>query len=137
MLCAALLAAGACGCTSMGTTVRAQNPDMQNIHHHPSHAQPLHAVSDHLQDSYHEHHNTDTTYYHGASAMSPPAGAGYEGAYCPPGNGYGGGHDFGIHHGFSYSYQRPNDLVYPSSGFGGTVVYPYYTHRGPSDFFRK
>jgi hypothetical protein len=48
--------------------------------------------------------------------------------------------DWHPRHGFSYSYKQPNDLVYPppgpAGGAGGVVVYPYYTHKGPSDFFR-
>ena len=37
----------------------------------------------------------------------------------------------------SYNYNRPNDLVYPSqNSVGGSVVYSYYTLKGPSDFFR-
>lgn len=146
MLAAALLAAATSGCTSLGTTVRSQSPNFSptyaNPYHHPSHAQPVGALSDHMQDVYHEHHNTDTTYYHGGSVMANPDGAycppqgGYQGGYCPPGTS-GGPHDFGIHHGYSYSYNRPNDLVYPTSQVGGMIVYPYYTHRGPSDFFTK
>lgn len=41
-------------------------------------------------------------------------------------------------HHFTYSYQRPNNLVYPPPQVpGGAVMYPYYTLKGPSDFFRK
>ena len=37
----------------------------------------------------------------------------------------------------SFSYTQPNNLRYPAQGMpGGAVVYPYYTHKGPSDFFR-
>jgi hypothetical protein len=40
-------------------------------------------------------------------------------------------------HHFTYSYHRPNNLVYPPPQVpGGAVVYPYYTLKGPSDFFR-
>jgi hypothetical protein len=41
-------------------------------------------------------------------------------------------------HHFTYSYHRPNNLVYPPPQVpGGAVVYPYYTLKGPSDFFRE
>jgi hypothetical protein len=41
-------------------------------------------------------------------------------------------------HHHTYAYERPRDLVYPSpTSVGGAVVYPYYTFKGPSDFFRK
>jgi len=40
-------------------------------------------------------------------------------------------------HHFSYSYSRPNNLSYPPPQVpGGAIVYPYYTLKGPSDFFR-
>lgn len=40
-------------------------------------------------------------------------------------------------HSFSYSYCQPNNLSYPPPQVpGGAVVYPYYTLKGPSDFFR-
>lgn len=40
-------------------------------------------------------------------------------------------------HNFTYSYSRPNNLSYPPPQVpGGAIVYPYYTLKGPSDFFR-
>jgi len=40
-------------------------------------------------------------------------------------------------HHVSYSYSRPNNLQYPPPQVpGGAIVYPYYTLKGPSDFFR-
>lgn len=41
-------------------------------------------------------------------------------------------------HHFTYAYKRPHNLVYPPPQVpGGAVVYPYYTLKGPSDFFRR
>ena len=41
-------------------------------------------------------------------------------------------------HHVSYSYSRPNNLQYPPPQVpGGAIVYPYYTLKGPSDFFRE
>lgn len=41
------------------------------------------------------------------------------------------------HHHF-YSYRREDDLVYPPAQTPGAIVqYPYYTHRGPTDFFMQ
>jgi hypothetical protein len=41
-------------------------------------------------------------------------------------------------HHLTYSYHRPKNLVYPPPQVpGGAVVYPYYTLKGPSDFFRQ
>ncbi len=67
----------------------------------------------------------------------PGGGAGCPSGGCPGGACGGGcGHGF-PHHGYSFSYERPNDLSYPPANVpGGAVVYPYYTLRGPSDFFR-
>lgn len=45
-------------------------------------------------------------------------------------------HNYPRHH-FTYDYIRPKNLLYPPPQVpGGAVVYPYYTHKGPSDFFR-
>lgn len=71
----------------------------------------------------------------------PPPPGWVNGAYdfWPGGCPYCGA-DFVRHaptHYHTYSYKRPNDLVYPSpNSVGGAVVYSYYTLRGPSDFFR-
>ena len=55
----------------------------------------------------------------------------------------GGSHDYRgpgwypTHHHF-YTYRREDDLVYPPAQTPGAVVqYPYYTHRGPTDFFMQ
>ncbi len=40
-------------------------------------------------------------------------------------------------HYHSFTYDFPNDLTYPAPNApGGAIVYPYYTVKGPSDFFR-
>jgi len=45
--------------------------------------------------------------------------------------------DYPQHH-FTYGYNRPKNMLYPPPEVpGGAVTYPYYTHKGPSDFFRK
>ncbi|HVJ86454.1 MAG TPA: hypothetical protein VM452_12470 [Caulifigura sp.] len=74
----------------------------------------------------------------------PQPGMCPQGGNCPPGygcpTGQCGNGEVACqpHHGYSYSYKVPNDLVYPPANVpGGAVVYPYYTHKGPSDFFRK
>jgi hypothetical protein len=41
-------------------------------------------------------------------------------------------------HRYNYSYHRPRNLAYPPPNLpGGAVIYPYYTHKGPSCFFRQ
>ncbi|WP_437206995.1 hypothetical protein [Planctomicrobium sp. SH664] len=168
MLTACLLASfSAAGCTSMNTVARGQNPELvpsAGVTYSHGH-QPIRAVVDEAVDCYHEHHNTTTTYHNGnvgqyaparGGQACPPGGAGAAGGEyygnCPHGNcpnnggcphgcrSCGNGNDLNWYpkHGYSYSYKRPNDLVYPAQGaVGGAVVYPYYTHKGPSDFFRK
>ena len=52
---------------------------------------------------------------------------------CDPNGGH---HKYPDHH-FTYSYHRPKNLKYPSPQVpAGAVVWPYYTLKGPSDFFR-
>lgn len=48
--------------------------------------------------------------------------------------------DDGLHpsHYHWYSYQQPRNLVYPDQNQPSAVVqYPYYTVKGPSDFFMQ
>ena len=153
---------GASGCMTVSPTVRAQSPDgeiQQTAHYN----QPVKAAADAMADCYHEHHATSVTYYgpnhHGHGAYCPPGYGGHQGhfghhggfghhgqnacpsGHCPSGHcpGQYGGNELNWypHHGFSYSYEVPNDLRYPqANAVGGAVVYPYYTHKGPSDFFR-
>ncbi len=78
--------------------------------------------------------------YAGYGASCPPGyGGQYPGGQCP-----GGCRQGCIHHNHSYSVRTPTNLTYPMQGpagqYGqaqpaGAVVYPYYTHKGPDDFF--
>lgn len=62
---------------------------------------------------------------------------------CPPYHqeqcwDHGGYRHRGQYHYHTYSYKKPKNLVYPQPNQpGGVVTYPYYTHKGPSDFFWK
>ena len=53
------------------------------------------------------------------------------------------GRGCGYHHGMPHHYQTtqydwPQNMVYPQQGVpSGMVQYPYYTLRGPTDFFMK
>ena len=72
----------------------------------------------------------------GAGAMNgPPCHNHPHGAQCPvcaPDNFWTPTH----HH--TYDYRQPKDLVYPPQNQpAAAVVYPYYTLKGPSDFFMK
>lgn len=134
--------------------------------HIHKHREPVKAAASGLADHYHGHHNTSTTFYHQKSSPGgcPGCPGAHGGHHCPGGHHPGVRSDYGglryhpalhmLHpqgpyetpmdwhprHGFSYSYKQPNDLVYPppgpAGGAGGVIVYPYYTHKGPSDFFR-
>jgi len=157
-----LTTAMCCGCQTFGTpTIRAQSPSASGYGETsklrgPYHT-PIRSAAEELQDIHHEHHNTSTYYFSpnatpGAvtpqsGTSCPPSGPNCPPSYygdpnCPPG-GYGQCQNGQCHSAFyrdrfSYSYQVPNDLVYPpAGGVGGAVVYPYYTHKGPSDFFRQ
>lgn len=96
-------------------------------------------VKDAAADAYAQQHAYQYS-HHSQVNQVPQAGA-----YCPStyyGGGYcrGWGSDVGCYprHNYTYSYKRPSHLVYPQqNAVGGAVVYPYYTHKGPSDFFQK
>lgn len=106
--------------------------------------QKFQQVGDAVAEAYAAQHVYANTY----AGHSYQGGAGayhHAGASCPP-NYYGGqycrgyGEDLNCYprHNYTYGYQRPRHLVYPQpQATGGAVVYPYYTHKGPSDFFRK
>lgn len=76
-----------------------------------------------------------------------PAGSGCESRQCQPGHNHPNGaqcpqcapKNFWVpkHH-HTYSYKQPQNLSYPAQNQpAGVVVYPYYTCKGPSDFFMK
>lgn len=64
--------------------------------------------------------------------------------YCPPGgytvdpNTFGRNNDWFPQHMHKYSVSVPHNLTYPPQDQPAAVVfYPYYTVKGPSDFFMK
>jgi len=139
----------ACGCGSTANIVRGQSPAALQ--------QASFGYNGPVHETMHEHYTgTDISHYtvdSGAMGGSCPSGYGCPpcGQGCPvggcPGGACGHGHCGGCgngqaacggpHHGYSFAYEYPNDLSYPPSNVpGGAVVYPYYTHKGPSDFFR-
>lgn len=150
------LAITACGCGTTGLVTRGQDPHAAAPGQFQTQATPTGMIRDHIS-------GTQTTYYTDGNGVGerirrascqnqscPPGGGS-----CPPSYGYGGSCPHGFHggcpscglgrapdwypkHHFSYSYSVPNDLTYPQqNAVGGAIVYPYYTHRGPSDFFRQ
>jgi hypothetical protein len=109
------------GCQSNPATVRGQNPMGP-----PSAGQPMMPAP-------------GPVYYEGPAGGSmpgcPPCHNHPLGAQCPicaPDNFWVPKH----HH--TYDYRIPKNLVYPPQNQpAGVVVYPYYTCKGPSDFFMK
>jgi hypothetical protein len=147
---AVLLAAAQSGCMSLPPVTRGQSPSgsdsaIQTASHHHHSSPPLadqssyNAVNPH--EAIHDHFRaTQTSYYNGSPGYGCPPG-------CPDGSCPIGYHDAyvmgpcgpacGPRHHMSYSFSRPSDLRYPDQQTtGGAIVYPYYTVKGPSCFFR-
>ena len=106
-------------------------------------------------------HNTRVSYHDNSTPVCGGTGAPGD-PMCPTCPTYGAGGPMGGHFGgpfaggcptgqcgtacggrcvrnyHSYRVEQPENLVYPQqNAVGGAVVYPYYTHKGPSDFFRQ
>ncbi len=149
--CCALTAAAMTGCGTTGTVARGQSDAIQPTgfeRHDPHYPGPYaQAAHDHIYDEHTSYHNGGQ----GASSCPPggngncPPGGGQCPHGCPPGgrcqHGYfghiGPDGDWYPTHRYTYSYNEPRNLSYPPPQVpAGAVVYPYYTHKGPSDFFR-
>ena len=81
--------------------------------------------------------------YAGQQAPIQQMGHNRHGAYCPPGAGWNNGHKNVYQQNCrpknyqTYKYNPPA-AVYPQQNQPlGVVQYPYYTHKGPDDFFLK
>lgn len=75
---------------------------------------------------------------YGAPNYCPPGAEGNR--FCPPGmlGRYFGGNGRRSQpiYDYQYRYKRPQNLLYPAPLQGaGAIVYPYYTVKGPDDFF--
>ncbi len=144
----------ACGCAQNGAVMRGQSPTAVQQAQFGHHGSIHEAAHDHLYGYNTTHFNMGPNgpYQAGGYTGVPgcPQPGMYHGAACPPGghgcptghcgNGHCGNGQVVCqpHHGYTYSYKAPSDLSYPSANVpGGAVIYPYYTHKGPSDFFRK
>ncbi|MGE0379146.1 MAG: hypothetical protein AB7I48_26515 [Planctomycetaceae bacterium] len=137
--CSAALLFAACGCTSPQSVTRSQSPHQGPVNVIPAGFGNLAAIQHPAQDAHaysSSYHSTSgyPGYDQYMSCPSGPCGPDGCGTACGCGNGCGQG----CHHNYhSYAYTRPHDLVYPPpQSPGGAIVYPYYTHKGPSDFFR-
>ncbi len=107
---------------------------------------PLYAHhQEHLGMAY--EHFEGTHVQRGAEPTIYPQASMGHGGYCPQGDmcppQYGGQQCQGncplsVHHHHTYAVRTPSNLSYPPQGApGGVIVPPYYTHKGPSDFFMK
>ena len=145
---------------ALGNTVNPQlafGRTAKSPHDHLLHTPIGTAINDHL-------HNTQVGYYDASTPICGGVGAAGD-DMCPTCPGAYGGHFGGSHLGgghfgggmyaggcpdgrcggcaqcvrnvHTYRVQQPKNLSYPQpNAVGGAVVYPYYTHKGPSDFFR-
>jgi hypothetical protein len=142
----------ACGCAQNGMVMRGQSPAAVQQAQFGYHGSVHEAAQQHFHGYNTTHFNVgpDGQAYQAGGYIGGGPGCPHPGMGCPPGGGCPGG-GFGCptghpnggvvcqpHHGRSFSYKVPDDLSYPPPTVpGGAVVYPYYTHKGPSDFFRK
>ena len=138
--CSAALLLVACGCSTPQAITRSQSPHHSETTIVPANYGNLATTWHPAQDAH-----TYAASYHSTSgfpgynqSMGCPSGTCGHGGACGHGTGCGPGCGHGCPHNYhSYAYSRPHDLVYPPRNApGGAVVYPYYTHKGPSDFFR-
>lgn len=141
----------ACGCGSTGVVTRAQSAHAPAPGQFQTSRGPVNQARDHL-------YGQQTSYHTEEQASCPSGGSecryedgyetrhGYDGVCphgvrggCPScGPGCGRTADWVPTHHKTYSYSVPKDLSYPEqNAVGGAIVYPYYTHKGPSDFFRQ
>jgi hypothetical protein len=156
----------AVGCSMSNPTVRSQNPDLggpiigsapgygqlKNApylgHHGHDDFKPYTGAYDNkfgYEGGYYAGPNgyfTDRNLpYHGGAAYGCPDCC--DGQQCPNGGcrrcGRGCGYRDGKpQHCQTYQYDWPQNMVYPQQGVpAGMIQYPYYTLRGPTDFFMK
>lgn len=140
---AALMLPFAVGCSSSQSLVRGQSPDAARVdsgivqaNHQQAAGQPQGSV---------------TPVSHHAAAPCDCENGGGHGGYVTGGNVYysdcpsdcdGSGNCLGgcllPGHTHWYSYNAPQNLVYPPANQPAAMIqYPYYTTRGPTDFFMK
>ncbi|MCA9041797.1 MAG: hypothetical protein KDA65_15695 [Planctomycetaceae bacterium] len=131
------------GCATNQSVIRAQSPAANN--------QGVQQVGFAYMAAQMDH-STDVSLYRQTSSQQGYYGGGYVEGSCPtcPQDGmYGeacqqGGCDGMLirspwhptHH-HTFSYEQPNNLRYPSNQPGSLIRYPYYTLKGPDDFFLK
>ncbi|MEX0726400.1 MAG: hypothetical protein WD065_09045 [Planctomycetaceae bacterium] len=109
------------GCGTAGGVVRGQTPTAD--------IQALPAA--HGGEVVHETaHGGEVVYAHGDACN-------YCGIHCGGTCNMCMGYGWRPHHKHTYLYKRPELAYPPSNGPTGTVVYPYYTVKGPDDFFME
>lgn len=114
------------GCSTGSSIVRGQNPDELPAGGvvQASHSQDFGAEAQYVTPVSHENYGTPMYY------DCPPAD-------CPDNNCLACKKCW-PHHKHYYSYAEPQNLLYPPANTPAAMVqYPYYTVKGPSDFFMK
>ena len=132
-LAAAVLIPALSGCSNHPGVVRAQSPDLTAAIPTPADMQQGTMIS-------YGHPQVVTEFggYGCPTGDCHAYGGGFGGGYCDQPWMHDGGYGYGKYpnHRHSYSYKRPKNLVYPPANTPAAVVqYPYYTTKGPSDFF--
>lgn len=140
----ALMAVTLCvGCSGSQAIVRGQDPA------YPSAVVPQHGYPVGVHSWLHNHHTPDDDSWHSGPIVTHPANSGSCdscGGGCPDGQctndphgcgcASGRSHDWYPTHYHWFSYNAPDELLYPPANMPAAVVqYPYYTLKGPDDFF--
>ena len=123
-LAACLMLSAGVGCTSNPGVVRGQNPAGNRgvVTHADGIAQP-------------GYHIQQISEYSNNSGCQSCGGTGCNS--CLYGGNVANPDWYPTHHHW-YRYRPPQNLAYPPSNqLGGVTVYPYYTLKGPDDFFLK
>lgn len=143
------------GCASSGPVVRSQSPEAAG------NAGVEQVSFDYMHAKLHHDYQTSVNFQNMVPAPNncptcPPSQYGMASSCptCPPGSGgsygYNGDCDNGCQadgmlcrcpwhptHHHMFSYEEPKNLTYPTSQMGSLIRYPYYTFKGPDDFFQK
>lgn len=133
------------GCSTGQSIVRGQNGDFAG---QPAVTQASHSVgagqaAGNVTPINFTHSAPCDCEYGGANGSVVHGGVAHGGVYyggaCPDGGSHNGQGGLGCPpHKHWYRYEEPQNLVYPPANQPAPIVqYPYYTMRGPTDFFMK
>ena len=116
------------GCMQSAGVVRGQSPGYQAEYT----AQPIQAVNHTSYVGHQAYHSCPTCQGGFPATGSLP----FQHVLSHGTNGVGAGHGHHPTHYNWFSYEQPRNLVYPPANQPAAVIqYPYYTVKGPDDFF--